>query len=372
MNQAHRPAFSMTRLLFSNLMARPLRTALGTAAIALQVFLLLFMVGLTTGIVQEWGKRVEGVGADILVQAPNSSIFFAFSPAVMHEEVGEKIGALEGVDVVSPVLVMMNTASMDVVYGIEYNSFRALSQGFVFRSGQAMQSPNEAMVDDVKAETQGLRVGDTVTLFGQDFRVSAIVAHGKGARFFIPLLAAQEIAGAERRVSLFYVRSKGDTEGARQEIVRLFPEHRIRSMTEYLTLMNSSNLPQFRPFIRSFVVVGVVISFLVVMLSMHTMVLERTREIGILKALGTSRLGILRLLVSETMLMAFAGIALGMILTFVVKALVVGNFPTLTIQIAQEWLWRAALLAVAGAAAGAILPAYRASGFDPVDALAYE
>jgi putative ABC transport system permease protein len=364
--------FTMTRLLWSNLAARPVRTLLSVIAVALQVFLMLFMVGLTTGIVSEWGKRVEGIGADILVQAPNSSIFFAFSPAVMQEDLGRQIEALSGVDTVSPVLVMMNTDSMDVVYGIDYRSFNALSKGFLFLQGREPQSGEEALVDDIKAHTKNIKVGDKVTLLGREFTVSGIVAHGKGARFFVPLKTAQEISGAENRVTLFYVRSMGSTEPTRRSIVAKLPEHRVRSMTEYLTLMNSSNLPQFRPFLRSFVVVGVVISFLVVLLSMHTMVLERTREIGILKALGASKLDVVRLFLKETMLMTLLGIALGLSGTYLVRWTVVRVYPTLTVLIPPEWIPQAMLLAIAGAMCGALYPALRASCFDPVDSLAYE
>jgi putative ABC transport system permease protein len=270
------------------------------------------------------------------------------------------------------VLVLMNTQQMDVVYGIDYPTFNALSKGFLFRAGRPIESSDEVLIDDIKAETKKLKLGDKLTMFGRDFTIVGIVAHGKGARSFIPLAAAQEIAGAEKRVSLFYVRSTGNTEQTREAIVGRFPDHRVRSMNEYLTLMNSSNLPQFRPFIRSFVVVGVLISFLVVLLSMHTVILERTREIGILKALGSSRFDILRLLVGETLLMAAAGIVIGMAATYAVKAVVVEAVPTLTVIIPQFWIARAVLLAIAGAVAGALYPAFRASGFDPVDALAYE
>ena len=131
-----------------------------------------------------------------------------------------------------------------------------------------------------------------MTLLGHEFTISGIVVHGKGARFFIPIKTAQDIAGADGRVSMFYVRSTGDTEAVRNELVKLLPTYKIRSMAEFSTLMTSSNLPELKPFIRSFVTLGVVISFLVVLLTMHTMVLERTRDIGVLKALGSSRLEI--------------------------------------------------------------------------------
>ena len=68
-------------------------------------------------------------------------------------------------------------------------------------------------------------------------RSPASCSTAKGARFFIPIKTAQDIAGADGRVSMFYVRSKGDTEGARNELVKLLPTYKIRSMAEYSTLM---------------------------------------------------------------------------------------------------------------------------------------
>ncbi len=364
--------FTIWRYLANNVRARPVRSTLSAVAIALQIVLVLLIVGLTTGVVAEWGKRVEGVGADIMIQPPNSSIFFAFSGAVLQESLRDTIAQLDSVDEVSPVLIVTDTRSFGVVYGIDYQSFNALSKGFLFRQGRPFEAPDEAMADDLVAESRKLKVGDKVTLLGHEFTISGIVEHGKGARYFIPLRTAQDIAGADKRVSIFYLRSKGDTERTRAELVQLLPNYRIRSMTEYLTLMNSSNLPELKPFIRSMVGLGVAISFLVVLLSMHTMVLERTREIGILKALGFSQLSIVRLMVSETLLLVALGVAVGLACTYAVCAVLKQTSPTLSILIPFDWVIRAMVLAVVGAVSGALYPAFRAAQCDPVDALAYE
>jgi putative ABC transport system permease protein len=364
--------FAMWRLLAGNLRARPVRSTLSAVAIALQVLLILMIVGLTTGVVAEWGKRVEGVGADIMVQPPNSSIFFAFSGAVLQESIGDAIRKLDGVDEVSPVLIVTDARSFGVVYGIDYVSFIGLSKGFLFRRGGPFSGPDDAIADDLVAASRKLRVGDKVTLLGHEFTICGIVEHGKGARYFIPLRTAQDVSGADKRVSIFYVRSKGDTEATRGELVNLLPNYRIRSMAEYVTLMNSSNLPELRPFIRSMVGLGVAISFLVVLLTMHTMVLERTREIGILKALGFSRLGIVRLMVGETLLMVVLGVAAGLACTYAVCAVLKRTAPTLPVQIPFGWVLWAIALAALGAVSGALYPAFRAAQCDPVDALVYE
>lgn len=372
MNDSFDGTFSLFQMLWGNIVARPLRSFLTVVAISIQVVLVLLIVGLTTGVISEWAKRQEGVGADILVQPPNSSIFFAFASAVMQESLGDKIAALPGVDEVAPTLSLTEPKNLVIVYGIDYQRFNALSRGFLFRSGRPFDSPDEVIADDIIAQTKHLKVGDSVTLLNHSFTVCGIVAHGKGARYFIPLKTAQEIGVAEKRVSMFYVRSKGDIEATRRQILSLGPQNRVLSITEYMSLMSSSNLPQLKPFTRTMVALGMVISFLVVLLNVHTMVMERTREIGILKALGFTRLGIMRMLLGETVILTCFGCALGIALTFSIQAVMKQTNPGTPVLITSQWVAAAALLALAGASIGAIYPSLRAASFDPVVALAYE
>ncbi len=372
MNETFDGPFSLMQMFWGNIAARRLRSLLSVIAIAIQVILVLMIVGLTSGVVSEWGKRVEGVGADILVQPPNSPIFFAFSSAVMQESLSDQLEALADVDVVAPTVILTEPKNLIMIYGIDYKRFDALSRGFLYRAGRALQAPDEALADDIIAQSKHLKVGDHITLLNRAFVISGIVAHGKGARFFVPLRTAQEIAGVENRVSMFYVRSKGDTEKARAEILALNPKNRVRSTSEYVTLMSSSNLPELRPFIRSMVGLGVVISFLVVLLNMHTMVLERTREVGILKALGFSRLDIVRMLLGEMLVLTLLGSGLGIALTFLTQAILKETNPSLMILITGRWIFSSILLALVGAALGAAYPAFRAASYDPVVALAYE
>ena len=372
MDETFEGRFAQAQLLWGNIAARPLRAFLSILAITIQVFLVLMIVGLTTGVVSEWGKRVEGVGADILVQPPNSSMFLAFSRAVLPESLADKIAKLPGVDEVAPTLTLMDQKNFVLVYGIDYQRFNALSKGFLFRSGRPFEAPNEAIADDIVAQSKHLKIGDKVTLLNHEFIICGIVVHGKGARYFIPLKTGQDIAGADQRVSMLYVRSKGDIEAAREQILGVAPGTGVKSVAEYTTLMNSSNLPELKPFIRTMLAIGMVISFLVVLLNMHTMVMERTREIGILKALGSSRLDIVKLLLGETLVLALMGGVCGILVTFLVEAILNETTPTLQILITPAWLGKSVLLALAGAAAGAVYPALRASSHDPVVALAYE
>jgi putative ABC transport system permease protein len=171
---------------------------------------------------------------------------------------------------------------------------------------------------------------------------------------------------------MFYVLSTGDTELARRNLLQLLPDYRIFTMQEYLTLMNSSKLPDLQPFIDSIMGLGIAISFLVVFLATYTIVLERSHEIGILKSLGASRAQVVGLILKETLITAAFGSLLGLAATWITQAVLHHDLPSLTILISGHWVVNAVVLALTAATAGALYPALRAARFDPVDALAYE
>jgi putative ABC transport system permease protein len=105
---------------------------------------------------------------------------------------------------------------------------------------------------------------------------------------------------------------------------------------------------------------------------MHTMVMERTREIGILKALGFTRLEVVQMLLGETAVLAILGSLMGIGITFLAQAILKETTPSLPILLSPGWVVASIGLALLGAALGATVPAVRASSYDPVEALAYE
>jgi len=85
---------------------------------------------------------------------------------------------------------------------------------------------------------------------------------------------------------------------------------------------------------------------------MYTAVMERTREIGILKAMGASRLYIVNVVLRETVLLAVGGIVLGIVVSLAARAALAQRFPLLQVVVDGGWVVRATLIAIAGAIAG--------------------
>jgi putative ABC transport system permease protein len=147
----------------------------------------------------------------------------------------------------------------------------------------------------------------------------------------------------------------------------------IMSMREWLSIMSPDNIPGLSIFIKVVIGISMVIGFIVIFQSMYTAVMERTREIGILKSLGASKTYIVRLILRETLMLAIAGVVAGFIISVTGRAGLVHQFPTLSVlPITFRWATYATVIAVGGALLGAVYPAFKAAQKDPIDALAYE
>jgi putative ABC transport system permease protein len=362
-------------LIVRNVLHRPVRTVITVIGVAVEVMLVIIVVGLTSGLMFESAKRTEGVGADIMVQPPSASIFMAFSGAPMPLSIAGRLQQLEYVQAVAPVLVQFNSVNgLDIVYGIQPDTFRAVSGGFVLHAGTELEDPNDILVDDVYARAKKVKVGQKLHILEHDFHVAGIVEHGKGARLFVLMSTLQEMSGARDKASVFFIKcDRSDhTAAATDEVRGLLPGYEIRPLKDFLSLMTSSNLPALGAFINVMIAIAVGIGFLVIFLSMYTTIIERTREIGVLKALGASKPYIVEIILSETALLCLVGIALGVGLSFLTRLICLHFAPSLTILITPKWILFAGLIAVGGGLLGASYPAWIASRKDPVEALAYE
>jgi putative ABC transport system permease protein len=365
----------MGELIARNLLHRPMRTFIGVMAVAVEVALVVLIVGLTSGLLSETAKRIEGIGADVMVQPPAASVFLGFSGAPMPIKIAAMLKKQKYVQSVAPALLQFNSAGgVEVVYGIDRESFHAVSGGFVFIQGHDMEGPDDLLVDDWAAKAKKIKVGDTYNLLNHDWHVAGIIEHGKGARLFVPLATLQDLVGAHDKASIFLLRCTRPehTEDVIQELRHVLPGYTIRPLKEFLSLMTSTNIPGLQTFIHAMIGLAIAIGLLVIFLTMYTTVIERTRDIGVLKSLGADRSFIIRALLSESTALCIIGIAAGVGLAYVVRAAFLAGFPTLSILITPAWILRAAGIALAGAILGAIYPAWLASRKDPVEALSYD
>jgi len=367
----------MNKLIFANLVHRPVRSVISVLAVAIEVIMILSIAGIFMGMLNDTKQRTNGIGADLMIRPSNASTFVGVSGAPMPVKIVDVLRKLPHVVVASPVNQKLSTAGkIEVLYGIDYDSFDALKP-FVYLSGQRFQGPNDVIVDDVFAGSdKGYHVGDTIKILDHPFRISGIVEHGKGGRKLMPIDTMGQITDAEGKASLFYIKcdDPGNDNLVIQEIHSTagLEDYPVETVDEWLEEMTPDKIPGFNVALRVVTFIAVVVGFLAIFQSMYTAVLERTREIGILKSMGASKLTIVDVVMRETAAMALAGVVLGIAGTFGVQFLMAHLYPMQRFEITFHWILQGAVIAFVGALVGALYPAWMAARKDPIDALAYE
>jgi putative ABC transport system permease protein len=365
----------MNKMIFANLAHRPVRSLISIIAIALEVTLILLIVGLCLGLLSDSRQRQAGIGADVVVMPPGSSFIVGLTGSPMSIKVGDILSKLPHVVTAAPVVQSVSTAgTIEVIAGIDPASYQKLSGPFRFLQGRLFQSPDECVVDEIFARSHHVRAGDTIEILNNKFRVAGVIEPGKGARKFLQIGVMQDLIGAQGKATLFYLKlddpSNADT--VVDEIKKAgMDRYVVSSMAYYLSMMTTSNYPGVSQFIDFAIGISVIIGFIVIFQAMYTAVMERTREIGILKSMGASKLYIVNVILRETILLAIGGIIVGVVFSLLAR-MGIDQRSTLRVIVTGGWIAKATGIAIVGALLGALYPAYKAAQKDPIDALAYE
>jgi putative ABC transport system permease protein len=361
----------INRLVVENLRSRPVRTLVSALAIGVQVTMVLTLVGLSRGMVEDAQQRARGVGADIVIRPPSSTVFSGTS--TFASDALQVVRQQSGVATATGTLVQP-IGGLNSITGINLAEFNAISGGFHYLQGGPFKGPDDILLDEIFANENHKNAGDSIDLLYHTWKVSGVVQPGLLSRAFIDLARLQDLTSNNGRLSAIYIKLT-DPKQTKAEVAALkekLPTFPIYSTEDYLSLLTESNVPMLRTFTRVIIGIGTLVGFLIVFLSMYTAVLERTREIGILKAMGGSPWFILNALLRETVLLALVGSVLGIGMAFGARQLIRVFAPQMITVIVPDWWPIATAISIVGALAGALYPGLRAARHDVVEALAYE
>jgi putative ABC transport system permease protein len=364
------------KLVYENLKHRPMRSLLSILLIGVPVTLILCLVGLSHGFIEDSQKRQRGIGADILMR-PKTSSLLSLNGAPIPSQL---VGFLAKQPHVKMATGVVNVAAEGITLGatgINYEEFTQMCGGFKFHSGGGFQRPDDVILDDYYANQTKARVGDTITLLNGKWRVSGIMESGKLSHIVVPVKTLQDRLGNGGNVNQIYLKlDDGANTNATIQYLKNIPglvDYPIYSMEEFTSLLNVNNIPALAGFIAVVMGIGVVIGFAVVCLSMYMAVLQRTREIGILKSLGASKGFILGIILSEALFLGLGGTILGILMSYGAAGLIHALKPaSLPMIIAYDWWPIAGAITVLGALLGALYPGLTAAAHDPIEALSYE
>jgi putative ABC transport system permease protein len=395
----------MLRLAVANLTHRKVRSALSVVAVAIAITLLLVLVGLSRGTLNEVSGRLQSVQAEVVVSDKHFDLA-SYSGGKLWEKEIPRLQKLQiesqfAIQRVIPVfLSRMKLAGLSQnVFGVHPNDFlyftgsRRLIAGEIFYDiespAQALREYDNAaegdhrpvislplIIDERLSKAAKLKVGDSADFGDTPAQIVGVVETGVAGRVFAPINRLRAVNGiAAPTAHMFFVKANPalNTEQLQQlcETIEIETKRSATLVANYHQVL-AENFHNLTIFITLVSIIALVICFLFILVTMYTIVLERSREMAILQSLGASRGRILAQTIQESLLICTAGTILGCVLAYGVRHLIETIQPLMTVEIHVYWLLIAAGVGLLGGILSAVYPGYVAYRHDPIEALSFE
>ncbi len=365
----------MLELIFANLRVRPFRTLISIVGVALGVVLVVLFTGLARGMTNDMAKRAANWKAEIVFTRPGG-MDMTSSNAAVDLRYTDRLIQIEGVAATVPVIRYITSDTkgrwgIRQLDGVEWQPFADMN-GMQIVEGRAAQAVDELMMDERQMENDDLKVGDQYELFGgKPYTITGVFSPPSGARIKMSLTAMQDALQTDKcSYILVKIKDGYDTDAVAARINTELPGNKI-NLTRDLVIDAQERIPGLNTFLRVLVALGALVSTIFVLLSMYTTITERRKEIGILKSLGASKSFIIKTIEGEAFMIGVLGVILGFATAFGASTLI-GRQYDLAFEFSSGWIITAIAIAIGGSLAGALYPAWRASGIDPVEVMVNE
>jgi ABC-type antimicrobial peptide transport system permease subunit len=358
-----------------NLWRQRTRTALSLLGIGVSIAAIVGLGAIAQGTADLMTAMFRASQTDLF--AAEAGVDADFS--AIDERVGSRIAARSDVDAVSGTIMTAASTekmSMLIVFGYHPRSF-AIGH-FRIIEGQPLVGRRQVIVGRQAAEQTGVQVGETLRLFNSNFRVVGIYETGvayEDIGVVIGLREAQALTGKPRQVMYYGIRLRDpeQAEAVKEQLEAAFPDIDFALTSEIAESMSDFRVMQ--DMVTQISLLALFIGGLGMLNTMLMSVLERTREIGLLRALGWRRRRVLGMILRESLVLGLmgglCGILLGLGLTSLM-ALAPGVYRAMEPAYTPELIVQAILVALVAGAVGGLYPAWRATRLSPIEALRYE
>jgi putative ABC transport system permease protein len=366
----------MLELILANLRVRPLRTLISVVGVALGVTLVVLFTGLARGMTNDMAHRASNWKAEIVFTRPGAMDLQSSNAPVSTAYV-QKLVEIEGVKSAVPVIKYVTSNSKGrfgilQLDGVEWKPFAEMNDMNII-DGRAPTADDEVILDEREMRDDNSHVGDTIELFGnKPYKIVGVFEPPSGSRIKMSLSAMQDALEAPNKCTFILVKVKDGSDPVQvaKRINDQLPGNKVNLTVDIVTDAQE-RIPGLTTFLRVLVGLGAFVSTIFVLLSMYTTITERRKEIGILKSLGASTGFIIRAIEGEAFVIGALGITLGIIVSYL-ASFTIGREFELPFEFSSGWIITAIAIAIGGSLIGALYPAWRAAGIDPVEVMVNE
>jgi ABC-type antimicrobial peptide transport system permease subunit len=369
-------------MILKNLIRRKARTILTALGIGIGVAAIIVLSSLADGLEAGYSAVASGSGADFVL---TDKAAYDITVSKVDESIGAELLAMPEVSEVSAMLQgLVQTEGTPYFFVFSYPADSFVLKRFQVVDGVGLYSQEAdavrgkpLLLGAAAAESLDKSVGDIIRVGDSAFRVVGIYETGKALEEGAALLRmedAQQMLEMQGKVSLFYIKVKDSSMSERLQarIERQYPDLKL-STTGELTAHNEE-ADSIRGMATGIAALALIIGGLGMMNAQLMSVLERTREIGVLRALGWGRGRVLAMILGESILIGLAGGLAGVALAWLLLVTLHNALAAfgVTTAVSLALLLQALLLVFSLGVVGGLYPAYRATLLQPVEALRYE
>ena len=375
-----------------NLMRRRVRTSLTVAGVAIAIAVLFSLLAFNAGYEKQLSGELGSMGINMLAvpkgcpyEAASLIIHGGIIPKYLSYDDLKQVEAIDGVEIASPMLLhqFFKDDKPHIVYGINIAEQKLLKPWWKVEGRYFEDSEKHVMVVGRSlADKENLKVGQVLD-FGPDKVPTTIVGilERTGTQddefHFLPLAGAQKLFGKEGQLTTIAVKVKDVSQiPAISKKMEQIPDIQVVTMTQIQgTIMNLVGSAQTLLF--SVIIIALFISAVGIMNTLIMSVNERTREFGMMKAVGASGGDVARLIIIETLIITLMGCAIGLVVSLAGSKLVesfvrgvIPYAPSGDLIIIEPWLIFACIgFALVIGLLCSIYPAIKSARLTPMEAM---
>ncbi|MEO1528685.1 MAG: FtsX-like permease family protein [Planctomycetota bacterium] len=364
-------------LILKNLLRRPVRTGLTLLALTTAVASVVALRGISRGFTASFAGVYESHAVDIVVSRQGTADRLSSSVA---QEFTERVKSVEGISKVDGVLLETMSLEEQEIYGIPTMGIATsswLRDDYRWRDERA-SGARQVSLGIHLAERVGARVGDELMFFEEPYTVAGVFESGsawENGSMIMPLAQLQELVDRSGQVTYINVVLEAgiDAKGAAEIVEKIQAiDGRLHALAtdDFVRTDTRMQIASAMAWMTS--LIALVIGAIGTLNTMMTSVLERTREIGILRAIGWPQTRVFKMILAEALLLALFASFFGGVLAVLATGLMSRHpavrgvlSPEIDVFTAAEGTALAVLIGLIGA----ILPASRAARVSPTQAI---